>query len=162
MGKHGFWKQWQVAFNFCLENKDELYIFMGDDFLDMDWQRVKETHERFKHEPYACNLINDGRTQCWNNFKPIKVDEKFMQIGFCDGGFLCNFEALRKLNFTMYETPIYTTQPNRSSGVGQQLTTRFNKTGVKMYLPIKSLCFHGDHESKMHPQERLKNPLISR
>jgi hypothetical protein len=31
-----------------------------------------------------------------------------------------------------------------------------------MYTPKKSLAFHGDHESKMHPEERKKNPLISK
>jgi len=162
MGKHGFWKQWKMAFDFCLWQSEELYVFMPDDFLDMDWNRIREAHERFKHEPYACNIINDGREECWQSFKPQIIDKEFKQIGFVDCGFFCNFETLRKLNFTMYETPIYTTQPNRSSGVGQQLTTRLNKAGVKIYLPTKSMAFHGAHESMMHKQERIKNPLISK
>ena len=30
-----------------------------------------------------------------------------------------------------------------------------------MYKPVKSLTYHGDHESKMHPEERKQNPLKS-
>ena len=49
-----------------------------------------------------------------------------------------------------------------SSGVGQYLTFAFNKAKVKMFTPIKSLAYHGDHESLMHKEERIKKPLISK
>jgi len=162
MGKEGFWKQWKLAFNFCSEQRHDIYLFMPDDFLDMDWERIKETHERFKHEPYACNIINDGREECWYSFKPIKIDEDFMQIGFVDCGFFCNYETLSKLKFTMYETPIYSTSANLSSGVGKQLTQRLNQLAVKIYLPLRSMAFHGNHESMMHPELRKQQPLISK
>ena len=32
----------------------------------------------------------------------------------------------------------------------------------EMMKPKKSMAFHGDHESVMHPEERKKNPLISK
>jgi len=52
--------------------------------------------------------------------------------------------------------------PNLSSGIGRSLTFDFKNGNVPMYIPVDSLAIHGDHESQMHPEERKRNPLISR
>ena len=49
--------------------------------------------------------------------------------------------------------------PNLSSGVGQQISTRLNKLGLGMYHTKKSLVIHGDHESKMNYHERKVTSL---
>jgi len=42
------------------------------------------------------------------------------------------------------------------------LTFRMMRTNCKMFTPTKSLVHHGDHESLMHPEERIKTPLTSK
>ena len=163
-GKKGFWKTWNEALKKCEENVDDIYLFMPEDFLNLDFDRVREMHERMKHEPYVFNIINDGRHQSWGAFKKQDPVNGVEQIGFCDGGFFCNRKALEAIGFYMIEINErrWKEFPNLSSGIGQQLTGRFHRAKVKMYKPVKSLAYHGDHESKMNPEERKKNPLISK
>lgn len=163
-GKQGFWKTWDEALYEAEAYHETLYLFMPDDFQNIDLNKIKELHEDFKNEPYVYNIINDGRHEQWTRFlkkQPINGTE---QVGFTDCGFFCNREALEAIGFYMDEVPKswFEQGENMSSGVGYQLTKRFNKAGVKMYKPVKSLAYHGDHESKMHPNERKKNPLISK
>lgn len=164
-GKKGYWKTWDEILKTCETSEAELYLFMPDDFQDLDVERMVKLHNKFKGEPYVYNLINDGREWEWVKTIPLEIDEETIQIGFCDCGFFCNREALEKIGFYMKEVSkkrweVYGEQT--SSGVGQRLTKRLNENRVKIYKPVKSLCYHGDHESKMHREERKRNPLISK
>ena len=161
-GKKGFIHTWEDMLKVCRNNNADLYIFMGDDFHDLDLERLYQYHQQFKVYPYACNIINDGRTKCWTNLSCLDMGD-YYRLGFVDGGFFCNREALERINFSLGSLPNgWHNKANRSSGVGMLLSKGFYSTRVKMYTPKKSLAFHGDHESKMHPQERKKNPLISK
>ena len=51
--------------------------------------------------------------------------------------------------------------PNLSSGVGQQISHRLDKLNFGMYHTKLSMVIHGDHESKMNKNERLKTKLIT-
>jgi hypothetical protein len=161
-GKKGFIHTWEDMLKVCRNNNADLYIFMGDDFHDLDLERLYKYHQQFKLYPYACNIINDGRTKCWTNLSCLDMGD-YYRLGFVDGGFFCNREALDRINFSLGSLPNgWHNKANRSSGVGMLLSKGFYSTRVKMYTPKKSLAFHGDHESKMHPEERKKNPLISK
>jgi hypothetical protein len=161
-GKKGFIHTWEDMLKVCRNNNADLYIFMGDDFHDLDLERLYKYHQQFKLYPYACNIINDGRTKCWTNLSCLDMGD-YYRLGFVDGGFFCNREALDRINFSLGSLPNgWHNKKNRSSGVGMLLSTGFHSTRVKMYTLKKSLAFHGDHESKMHPKERKKNPLISK
>jgi hypothetical protein len=163
-GKAGFWKKWAFAFKTAEATNDEFFIFMPDDFTDLQMGDILMLHEQHKHEPYVYNIINDGRDSSWMPFKAIQTNEHTIQVGFTDCGFFCNREALKMLNFRI--NPIdpnrFKLKKNISSGVGQQLTNRFTRHGVKMFKPVRSLAYHGDHPSQMHEDERKINPLISR
>jgi len=52
------------------------------------------------------------------------------------------------------------TNPLLSSGVGWQMSLRLHNKGYGMYHTKESFVSHGDHESKMNKQERVKNKLI--
>jgi hypothetical protein len=163
-GKVGFWKKWKYAFEMAEKSDDELFIFIGDDFQNVQLGDILMLHEQHKHEPYVYNIINDGRDSSWMPFTAVQTNEHTIQVGFTDCGFFCNREALKRLEFRI--DPIspqrFKQKKNISSGVGQQLTNRFTRHEVKMFKPVRSLAFHGDHESKMHPEERKLNPLISK
>ncbi len=47
-----------------------------------------------------------------------------------------------------------------SSGVGEQITNRFNNLNRNMYVVVDSLILTTNEKSKMNPIEREKNPLI--
>ena len=160
-GKQGFIHTWKEILEVCRNNNADLYLFMPDDFHDLDFERLYEYHNRFKAYPYACNIINDGRTKCWTRLSCLDMGDHY-RLGFVDCGFFCNREALERIDFSLGSLPAdWFKYENRSSGVGMLLSTGFISTRVKMYKPKKSLAFHGDHESKMHPQARKETPLKS-
>lgn len=156
-GKENFWMAWKYMLKMEEDNDSELIVFTVDDFEDLDFQEVLDIHEKHKHSPYAYNIINDGRNGLFNGVVPVTIDDRIM-CGFVDCGFFCNRSALDAIGYEFNEVKA----TKDSSGVGRELSKRFLKARVTMYKPVKSLAYHGDHESIMHPDERKKNPLISR
>jgi len=157
-GKEGFYITWDEMLKECKRIETDFFLFMPDDFLEVDIDRIMELHEKYKHEPYAYNIINDGRTGYWTGIQPKQIDKDTIMSGMIDCGFFCNRKALDRIGYYMNET-----QHNETaSGVGRDLSTRFLDARILMYTPVKSLAIHGNHESKMHKEERLKNPLISK
>lgn len=96
--------------------------------------------------------------------QPVQVDEHTMKVGFTDCGFFCNKQLLNRIGYYVNEINPRRFEHNEaiSSGVGQDLTFRMLRTNCNMYTPTKSLVYHGDHESLMHPEHRKKIPLISK
>jgi len=163
MGKAGFWRSWNYALELCKESDDDFFLFLQDDLTNIELKRIKKLHDKFKGSPYVYSLINDGRENCFIINETIQIDSETINVGFVDCIFFCNRSALEALNFELYSIPLYRFRtPGISSGVGQQLTKRFDALRIPMYKPIKSLAFHGDHDSVMHKEERIKNPLISK
>ena len=162
-GKKGFWKTWDEILKDCKENEADLYIFTQDDHLDMDIERIIEYHKQMT-EPYVFNLENDGRHQQWRLFPKLPPKDGIQRVGFSDCTFFCGRKTLDLFGYEMEEPPAswWQQSPNISSGVGWRFTVGFTKLKIPMYKPVKSLSYHGGHESKMHPEERKKNPLKSR
>lgn len=160
LGKNFFYLLYNLGIKIALKSKHDDFLFLPDDVCNLDFERIKDLHQRFKNDKYLINSINDGRDSCWvycNYSAPNHKDLK--HVGFYDCGGLMNRKTLE--GFTLNPPNKLFLQPSSSSSVGYQFTTYFNKLKTPMYTVKKSLCFHGDHESKMHPIERKKNPLIS-
>lgn len=174
-GKFGFFRQWQRAMEYCRQYPADLVIFMPDDFERLDIGKIIQLHcaivggtgeTRLSNQPYAFNIINDGRTTCWT---PLQLNRRSVggisvnAVGFVDCGFFCNPQALARIVWNIEKIPDkWFDHPGKSSGVGWQLSRKFFNGKVTMFQPIRSLAYHGDHQSLMHPNERKKNPLISR
>lgn len=160
-GKEGFWFNWDYALKICRESDDEYFTFLADDFHCVKWDLLGTFKQE---EPFAFNLLNDGRKNCFTTF-PTK-DTKFhnipvWEVGFVDCGYHCNRAALEILQFKMPPVdPIRWDRSNSSSGVGSYQSVKFMTKRVPMYIPHKSFVKHGNHESKMHPELRKKDPLI--
>ena len=163
-GKPKFWRMWDYALRMLRNNHSDLFIFMPSDVSNINMPKIIELHNQFKGKAYAYNLINDGRKNCWNMIKPVQVDEHTMKVGFTDCGFFCNKQLLNRIGYYVNEINPRRFEHNDaiSSGVGQDLTFRMMRTNCNMYTPTKSLVHHGDHDSLMHPKERIKNPLTSK
>lgn len=162
-GREGYWRQWRDALEICEESGD-WFLFLSDDLQNVNLSEIKRITKSIKGN-YAFNVLNVGADRGWTG---IKWAEKKIagvdcyKMGYVDGAFACNRGALESIGF--YMEPVDTLRfrnPYISSGVGQQLSNRFALKGIPMYLPKKSLCYHGNHESKMNPEERKRNPLVS-
>lgn len=161
-GREGFWENWDYALKICEASNDEYFTFLPDDFSSVQFDVL----ETFKQEkPFAYNLLNDGRTQCFIACKPVETEFHgipSIQVAFTDCGYHCNRKALEILNFTMPPVDqIRFDDPNASSQVGMYQSTQFFINFVPMYIPKKSLVKHGDHPSMMHPELRKKVPLVN-
>lgn len=163
LGKEGFWMQFDKAFKWAKESDCEYFVFMPDDFIGLDTKRIDDLINELE-ETYAFNLIFDGRINQWIPLDPIFNKElDIIEVGYCDGGFFCSRKVLEMLSFEMLPIDAnWFSRPNKSSGIGRQLTFRMRELNIKLYCPHKSLAYHGDHESMMNPKERLINPLISK
>jgi len=146
-GKENFWKRWEQARLFCLQSNHDNYLILPDDVTNLDLKRIKQIHEDNEGKLFTCNVSNDGRNQCWGG-------------AYFDCGGLTNRETLSKVK--VREMPKrWFDKPNKSSGVGYQLTIQLRRLGAELITPNDSLCFHGTHDSVMHYEERKKNPLIA-
>lgn len=167
-GKENFYKLWDFALHNCEESGDQRFLFLPDDYSNIDFERIDAIHNHFVmtygfHKPYVCSFVNDGRPPQWGADQPRQYNDDLEYIGWVDCGFFCNRFALE---YHGYEMGVVSKDrfkvPGRSSGVGEQMTRRFRHAGVPMLRPYKSLASHGEHESVMHPEERKINPLTNK
>lgn len=163
-GKVKYWRLWDYALKSLKDDHSDLFLFIPSDFSEVNFTEIIARHNQFKRTPYAYNVVNDGRLNCWNLVKPFKMDEDTSEVGFTDCGFFCNKATLNKIGYNVTQINPYRFQANNaiSSGVGQQLTFRMRRHSISMYMPVKSLAYHGSHDSLMHPNERIKTPLVSK
>lgn len=162
-GKKYYWKTFNEMFNYCRNKKQyDIFVFTPNDFLKYNFFKLIEYGINLKNEFYIFNIINDGRTSCWTHKKPILINDDVRLQFFSDCGFFTNYKTLRLLNFKI--NPIHLTDKNLlkyGSRVGKQISDRSNRLNIKTFTPLKSIAYHGDHESLMNKEERKKNKLIS-
>ena len=163
-GRLNFWKRWEQARKACLDSKYDDFLILPDDVTRLDLDMIKSIAEINKGKLYTCNVINDGRASCWgkakkNSHKFQMEDYLFKEVNFFDCGGITNRATLLKVKVKPMNVEWY--KIRTSSGVGFNLTLQLRALNAKMYSPTPSLCFHGAHESVMHPEERKKNPLIA-
>lgn len=163
-GKPMFWRNWDYALRSLKDDNSDIFIFIPSDFSDVNFPEIINRHNNFNRNAYVYNVINDGRENCWNATKAVQIDSDTLRVGFTDCGFFCNKRALDKIGYYVNQVNPQRFVANKqiSSGVGQQLTYRLRRYCVAIFSPIKSLAYHGDHESLMHKEERKNNPLISK
>lgn len=166
-GKQEFYKKWACAIDQFLEQTDEEYMLtLADDVHDINMELIEKlTKQKWENSLFAVNVVNDGRDHCWGMFRTgqdaIKIDETwFNEVGFVDCGFLSNRYTMEKIDIDPIPESWFD-RPDKSSGVGHQLTKKMRALKVKMMNPLPSLCTHGDHESKMHGDHRKDTPLKS-
>ena len=160
-GKEGFWLQWQYAFDIAKESGEDWFFFAQDDISNVNMAEIKRLTQI--EEPFAFNYMNIGKERGWTPLGEHKADWfDGYRMGYVDCAFVTNRKTLELLHWQILPVPFERFLiPNISSGVGQQLSHRFAKLNVPMWMPRKSLAYHGDHESKMHFEERKLNPLVS-
>lgn len=163
-GKRGFWMGWRDALELCKKSGDDWFLFLQDDVTRIQTEEIKKICRSITG-PYAFNIMRIGSDRGWTRVRWKSVTlagTPCLEVSYVDCIFAANRQCLEKLDFTMHPIDLVRfANPYISSGVGQQLSRRMEKLNIPMYMPKKSLAYHGDHPSMMHPIERQRNPLVS-
>jgi hypothetical protein len=161
-GKEKFWMRMKQAWELCLGSTHDNYLILPDDVFAVDLDRIKKIHQKFTNAKYSVNVINDGRRTCWfGKPRPFKNEGDLIHTDYCDCGFLSNRKSMGLIDIEEVP-PEWFNRPNKSSGVGHQITRKFRQQHVTMYTPKTSLVYHGEHDSVMNFEERKRIKLISR
>lgn len=166
-GKREFWLKWKTSIASCCLSHRTWFVFLPDDLTNVNWDAIKElTEQDWDDKLVAINLTNSGLRYRWGHYDSGQPDFTindmlYQECGYVDGCFVTNRKTLSQLTIDPVPDSWFN-RPDKSSGVGHQISMKFRKLGVKMMLPEFSLCYHGDHESVMHPEHRKEVPLISK
>ena len=166
-GKQGFWKKWVMARQIALGSEHDYFLMIPDDISKLNLEAIKAiTKQGWDDAVFAVNVINCGRTECWGHFNtaqmPIEVEGiRLDEVGFVDCGILTNRHTLMHIDIHEVGAEWFD-RPDKSSGVGFQMTNSLRALGAVMMMPTPGLCYHGDHESQMHGEHRVKTPLTSK
>jgi hypothetical protein len=153
-GKLGFYEKFQYIYDDVLNNSYDNIIIMQDDMLIKDLSFIQDIKENT-----IIKLYRDYRTKCWIDIEDKYYNEKYLQSFFTE----CSFATTKKTFLSMDRiAKELIIQTSTSSGVGQFYSHQAVNKDILILAPVKSFIYHGDHPSKMHPEERLKNPLISK
>lgn len=166
-GKRGFWKKWVLAQQIALGTKHDHFLFLPDDVSNVNLEALKEiTRQEWDENFYAVNVINCGRTSCWGEFsvgqQPMQIGGvNLFEVGFVDCGFLTNRRTLECLEIEPPRSGWFD-RPDKSSGVGYNMTQNMRMLGASMLMAEEGLVYHGDHPSQMHGKFREEVPLVSK
>ena len=164
-GREQYYLNWQYAFDMCKQSSDDFFLFIPDDFLHINHNTIQHIYQNTEGK-YVYNLLNDGRPPIWTPIKhtPVEIAGiKSIQVSYTDCGYFTNRATLEAIHFEQeFVSYKQTARPGSSSGVGYTQSRNFYKNFIPMYIPQKSLCYHGEHKSMMHPELRKIQPLISK
>lgn len=166
-GKQGFWKKWLLARQIALGTNHDYFVFMNDDLNKVDLNAIQTViNQGWNDRLFAMNLLNCGERYRWGKWREIQPDFKlagrtWRQCDYVDGNFITNRMTLESFDIDPVPKEWFD-RPDKSSGVGYQVTMKLRALGCPMMLPDKSLAYHGDHESVMHREHRKQVKLISK
>lgn len=166
-GKRRFWSWMNRVYADQRGRPEDVFVMLQDDvrlcdrFLDRVlnlWDRVSDPRR------VTLTLMRDSRTAtgAWTGALPLDAGPVF-EVGWVDGIFLCDpryFEAL-EWSLRRVDPGRWRRDHRRSSGVGEQVSRRLFAAAMGMYAVKRSLLVHVSGSSKLNPDERRHNPLLS-
>ena len=167
-GKQGYWRVIDRVFQDASQHQFDYFFLLQDD--------CELTPDFFNETIRQWELIDDPKKVTYCTFTPTNVysrimwggkaedvefnGQKFIKGNYVDCIFMCPRNTLERLQFRILPISLdWDRNPNQSSGVGMQMTTRFQKLKRNMYTAYSSLVRTGNTESKMNKEERKINPL---
>lgn len=167
-GKRGYWRIIDRVFQDASQQNFDYFFLLQDD--------CELTADFFNESIRQWELIDDTKKVTYCTFTPTNVytrtmwggkaqdvefySSKFIKGNYVDCIFMCPRTTLERLQFQVLPISLdWDRNPNQSSGVGMQLTTRFQRLKRTMYTAYSSLVRTGGTESKMNKEERKINPL---
>lgn len=170
-GKSNYWQIVNAAFQAVKLHEFDYFLMLPDDVGLVDdflTKSIDGYNSIFDNKKVCLNLWNDysrfGKPS-WTgiNTKEVEFDGKpFHKIGWLDMCLISDRKLFDIIDFSVHRPEsIYVLNKELSSGVGAQLSKRLVSAGANLYQVVKSLVKHDDHASVMHPEHRVKTPLIT-
>jgi hypothetical protein len=166
MGKKRFWKIINTSFKIVKNVTSKYFIYLQDDVTIVDnfFETLVNRYESINDgRKMALSFLSDYRITKpnWTGFNPIQMGE-VVKTQWVELHFICEKKFFDVINYAMEPIPIsrWDRDPNLSSGVGWQLSTRLHKKGFGLYHTNDTLVGHGNHESQMNKTERMINKLV--
>lgn len=167
-GKKGFWKKWVMARQIALGSGHDYFLFLPDDIKELNLETIEAiTKQGWDDNYFAVNVINCNRTECWGYYRTGQEDIEvngttLKEVGFVDCGFLTNRTTMELID--VHEVPPeWFDRPDKSSGVGSQMSMSMRMIGAKMMMPFPGLCYYDwKHDSVMHPKPVNDRPVKKR
>lgn len=169
---NGLKKLWKViddTFKYCKNIQSKYYVYLQDDLRLKDdfFEKSVTIFESIpddKKISLVTLLIDSQKNQPkWTGISPTEFDE-YYKCQWCELIFICKYNFFQTLEFKM--NPInplrWEKNPNSSSGVGRQISQRLLSLECNMYQVKNTLASHGDHESKLLPELRKNEKLITK
>lgn len=167
-GKEGAWAFHNAMYESLLGVTDDAFIYFFDDDMRLCesffgkslsmWARIHAEDKTTLHL-----MVDDSRqhTSCWTGVHPKRVCPDILRTQWVDGSFLCQRSMLEAIDFALDEigSRRWKKDPDRSTGVGQQLSHRLHAGKRGMYQTYQSLLVHASAESHYNPAARQSNPL---
>ena len=165
-GKKNYWQVIDSAYSILKNKTFDYMVHLPDDVLLTDdfifrsislYELIPDRRKICLNLLCEINRNNPG----WTNLTP-KHFSQFINTGWVDMCFIATNRYLKALNFGINPVdPEWSGNPERSSGVGLQISRRLVKQGYNLYQVKRSLVIHGIHDSVMHPEHRKENPIIT-
>lgn len=122
------------------------------------WRGIQDPNKATLHLMVDSSRDN---SPCWTGVLPRKINGDVRRTQWVDGSFMCQRSMLDTLDFKLNEVAAdrWKKHPNRSTGVGEQLSHRLHACGRGLYQSYRSLLVHAAAHSQYNPGERKKHPL---
>lgn len=164
-GKKGYWKLFNDTFEYCKHVEAKYFIYLPDDITLVDdfLNRATKIFNGIKGKNKLLNILLDNqriKKHNWTGFDTIEYDNYYL-TQWCDLCFIAKKNFFEALDYKI--NPIlegrWAVNPNKSSGVGEQISLRLKKLEFNMYHVKETMVKHGDHASVMNFEERQINKL---
>lgn len=164
-GKQKYYLLINELFAFVKQQEFDLAIQLPDDIRLVDDFFIKAitTFENIDDEYKVClNLLNDftRKGPNWTPIYPIDLGN-VLRIGWVDMCYIANSLFFEALDYSINVDENFSSQKDKSSGVGLEISKRLAYLDGGMYQVKKSLVKHGLHASVMHCEHRKKVPLVT-
>jgi glycosyltransferase involved in cell wall biosynthesis len=156
-GKRKFWKIINTLYSDNRKRKADLFIQLQDDlrlcnnFIDKaisEWESINIENK------ISLNILKDesrAEAACWTGIEPMDLGS-IEYTGWVDCIYVCERSFFEKLGWVI--KPIskdrWNLDPGKSTGVGQQTSTRLHQLGCGMFRVKKSLVVHVHSESRLN------------
>jgi len=171
-GKKKYWKLCTYAMNEIKENSGyDYYVKIDDDgrLVNGFFDRCCNIWESITDVRKVClNFRLDSREgkEVWTNTRPVLEQHGGISVyksQWVDMDFFTTINFFSALRYRLNKPPDSRWRnPCVSSGTGSDISRRLTSLGYHLFLTTQSLVKHDEHNSKMNPKERAKNPLITK
>lgn len=167
-GKKNFWKLIDDTFKYIQNIEAKYYFYLQDDvrMADNFFDTAVSVYESIPDKSKICLSTLTVEAQVngpkFTRETPVWHDQ-YIKTQWCEFFFMAERAFFEKLNYEIFLIDESRWQKNEllGSGVGQQISERLTACNFSLYHTKNTLLSHGDHSSKMNPDDRKSIKLVA-